>query len=215
MHVRSVCKGLLFAFILLFAISAQTQEKPRQLLSGHVRSIVSSDQAVQTGAVPADQKMGLSIVPPLRNAAGLTALLGRLYDPKSPDFRHFLSVAQFTAQFGPTLADYQKVVAFAQANGFTVTDVPANRQVVSMSGSSAQIEKAFHLAMKLYRHPTEDREFFSADREPSLDLGVLIAHNSGVNNFSIPHAMLEKSATSSAEATITAICATGRPIATR
>ena len=113
--------------ILLFTIQGKAQQSSLQVLHNHVRSAVSSAQAALMGPVPATQRMQLSIVLPLRNQTALTELLGQLYDPSSANFRHFLSVEQFTEQFGPTEEDYQTVVEFAKANGFTVTDSPANR----------------------------------------------------------------------------------------
>ena len=136
--------------------------------------------------------MNLAITLPLRNQSDLTGLLGRLYDPSSSDYRHFLSVAQFTEAFAPTVQDYQAVVNFAKANGFTVTDTPPNRLLVDFSGSVAQIEKAFHVRMTIYQHPTENRTFYSPDREPSLDLRVQVAHIAGLDNFSIPRPQLKK-----------------------
>ena len=187
---------VLAAFWSLISIPSLQSQQARQTLRHHVRPAVANGQAKPVGALPADDEMNISIVLPLRNQEGLTGLLKRLYDPSSPDYHRFLSVAQFTEQFGPTAEDYQKVVAFAQANGFTVADMPANREVVSISGTSGQVEKAFHVAMKTYRHPTENRDFFSADREPSPALDVPVAHISGLNNFSIPHPLLHKSAAS-------------------
>jgi subtilase family serine protease len=132
------------------------------------------------------QRMRLAIILPLRNQTELTSLLRRLYDPSSPDYRHFLSVAQFTQQFGPTKQDYQAVVKFARSNGFTVANAPANRMLVHISGTVAQINKAFHVAMTTYRHPTENRTFYSPDREPSLEMSVAVTHIAGLNNFSLP-----------------------------
>jgi len=130
--------------------------------------------------------MRLAIILPLRNQSQLANLLRRLYDPASPDYRHFLSVAQFTQQFGPTRQDYQAVVKFARSNGFSVTNAPANRLLVHINGTVAQINKAFHMVMTTYRHPTENRNFYSPDREPSLDLSVTVTHIAGLNNFSFP-----------------------------
>jgi subtilase family serine protease len=132
------------------------------------------------------QRMSLAIILPLRNQSELTNLLRRLYDPSSPEYRHFLSVAQFTQRFGPTKQDYQAVVKFARSNGFSVTNAPANRLLVHINGTVAQINKAFHMVMTTYRHPTENRNFYSPDREPSLDLSVLVTHIAGLNNFSLP-----------------------------
>ena len=166
-----------------------------QVLHNHVRPAVSNGQVVPMGVLPSTQRMKLAIMLPLRNQSELTSLLGRLYDPSSPDYRHFLSVAQFTEQFGPTAADHQAVLDFAKANGLTVTDTPGNRLVIDVEGSVAQVQQALHVSMRLYQHPTEDRTFFSPDREPSLALSVPLWHIAGLNDFSRPRPMLKRSAT--------------------
>jgi len=136
--------------------------------------------------------MNLSIMLPLRNQPGLTSLLNRLYDPSSPDYHHFLSVAQFAAQFGPTAEDFRAVVDFAEANGFTVSNTPANRLIVPITGTVTQVESALHVQMNMYHHPTEDRTFYSPDHEPSLNLTVPVAHIAGLNNYSIPRPLARK-----------------------
>jgi subtilase family serine protease len=179
----------IFLVVLLFPIAGLAQASLQRLHS-HVRPAVSSGAAALVSPLPPSQQMDLTLVLPLRNQAELTSLLARLYDPSSPDYRHFLSVAQFTSEFGPTAEDYQAVVDFARANGFAVTASPANRLIVPIRGTGAQIETAFHVGMNVYRHPTEDRTFYSPDREPSLDLNIPVAHISGLNNFSIPRPMV-------------------------
>jgi len=182
-----------FTTLLLSFVQSSAQQVP-QVLHNHVRPAVSSGKAAPRGSLPQAQQMNLSIVLPLRNQSALTGLLGRLYDPSSLDYRHFLSVAEFTEQFGPTVADYQAVVDFALAKGFSVTGTPANRLIVPISGSVAQVEKAFHLRMNVYQHPTENRTFYSPDREPSLDLSVPVAHIAGLNNYSVPQPAVTRGA---------------------
>ena len=184
----------LSVLILVAWNSGQAQQQAQQVvqtLHHHVRPAVLDGQAAAVGLLPPEQRLNLSIVLPLRNQAELSSLLGRLYDPASPDYRRFLSVDQFTEQFGPTAEDYEAVVSFVQANSMAVTDNSANRLVVPISGTVEQINKAFNLTMTIYRHPTEDRTFFSPDREPSLNLSVPVAHIDGLNNFSLPKSMLK------------------------
>src|SRR5271157_4252677 len=181
------------AMFLLFTIAGQAQQ-PMQALHNHVRPAVASGQAVPLGLLPPTQRLNVAIMLPLRNRPELTSLLDRLYDPSSPDYRQFLTVAQFTERFSPTEQDYQAVVNFAKANGLTVADTPPNRLLVDVNGSVAQIEKTFHVGMKVYLHPTENRTFYSPDREPSLDLSVPVAHIAGLNNFSIPRPKLKRAA---------------------
>src|SRR3984885_8156398 len=165
-----------------------------QVLRSHVRPVVANGQAQLIGSLPAAQRMKLAITLPLRNQSALTAFLAALSDPNSPDYRHYLSVAEFTEQFGPTQQDYQTVVNFAQAHGLTVTQQHVNRLVVDIEGSAAQVEQAFHVHMNVYKHPTKNRTFFSPDREPSLDLSVPVWHITGLNNFSIPRPMVTRAA---------------------
>ncbi len=179
---------LVAAMANLLAVPTQAQ-KPRQVLHNHVRPAVTNGRALPLALLPLNQHMNLAITLPLRNQAELTSLLDRLYDPSNSDYRHFLSVAQFTEQFGPTVEDYQAVVNFAKANGLAVTHTSPNRLLVDVSGTVAQVNSAFHVVMTVYHHPTENRTFYSPDREPSLDLNVPVAHIAGMNNFSVPHPM--------------------------
>jgi kumamolisin len=45
--------------------------------------------------------------------------------------------------------------------------------------------------MRTYRHPTENRTFFSPDSEPTADLPFNLWHISGLDNYSIPHPLYE------------------------
>ncbi len=68
-----------------------------------------------------------------------------------------------------------------------MTGTYPNRVVLDVSGSAADIEKAFHVTLQTYQHPTENRNFYAPDAEPSVDLAVPILHVSGLNNYSLPH----------------------------
>jgi subtilase family serine protease len=162
---------------------------PLQVLPNHVSKTVNGQSAPFLGPLPDSQKMQLSIVLPLRNQDQLDQLLVRLYDPASSDYHKFLSVEEFTDQFGPTGDDYQEVVEFATANGFTVTGQTKNRLVVEVEGTAAQVNSAFHVRMGDYQHPTENRSFFAPDREPSMALRARIAHIDGMDSLSLPRAM--------------------------
>ncbi|MGA7830605.1 MAG: protease pro-enzyme activation domain-containing protein [Terracidiphilus sp.] len=177
--------------LMLSGISGQAQQS-LQVLHHHVRPAITNGQAARVGPLPRSQGMNLSIVLPLRNQDALTNLLSQIYDPSNPNYRHFLSVEEFTDQFGPTREDYQAVVNFAKANGFTVTETRANRLTVPIRGTVDQVNKAFNVSMNSYQHPTENRTFYSPDREPSLNLSVQVAHIAGLNNYSIPRPMVRK-----------------------
>jgi len=161
-------------------------------MTHHVREAARSGRAPVMGRLPANQTMHLDVVLPMRDPAGLTNFLKDLYNPKSPSFRHYLTPAQFTEKFGPTQADYDTVVRFLKANGFTVTGGSRDGMEVQIKGPVSAVESAFHVSMKTYQHPTENRIFFGADREPTTELPFQLWHVSGLDNYSLPHPLYVK-----------------------
>ena len=162
------------------------------LLTYHVREATLNGEARVVGRLPANQIMQLDIVLPLRDQAGLNSFLKDIYNPKSSSYRHFLTVPEFTARFGPTQADYDAVVRFAQASGLKVVGGTRDGMDVQVKGPVSAVEAAFHISMNTYRHPTENRIFYATDREPTTSLPFLLWHISGLDNFSIPHPMFVK-----------------------
>ena len=194
----------LFATALLAMVSIWGMPCPAQSLpTRHVRQAIVNGQAPLVGGLPATQVMRLVFVLPLRHQPELENFIAKLYDRSDPSYRHFLTVEEFTAQFGPSQEDYEAVVRFAEANGLRVVGRSRNRLNLDVTGRVADIEKALHVTMGLYRHPTENRAFYAPDREPAPDLEVGLWHISGLDNYSIPHpALVHRAITGSANATI-------------
>jgi kumamolisin len=139
--------------------------------------------------------MRLVLTLPLRNQDQLDNLLADLSNPNSPSYRQYLTVDEFTARFGPTQDDYDTLIAFAKENGFSVVGTSRNRVNLDVSGSVAAIERALHVKMGFYQHPTENRTYYAPDKEPAVDLPFQLWHISGLDNYSIPHpAGLERNA---------------------
>jgi uncharacterized repeat protein (TIGR03803 family) len=138
------------------------------------------------GRLPAAARLDLSIGLPLRNQEVLSRLLEELYNPASPQYRHYLTPEQFAERFGPTTVDYEAVIAFAKAHSLSVTGTHPNRTLLDVSGSVSDIEQALHVHLQVYQHPTENRTFHAPDVEPSLDLAVHVLHISGLSDLSRP-----------------------------
>jgi hypothetical protein len=161
----------------------------RQVLHGHVPAAVTKLNLQLVGRLPATTNLNLAIGLPLRNREVLTKLLQQIYDLRSPNYRHYLTPAQFTEMFGPTEQDYQTLIAFAKANGLTVIGTHPNRTLVDVKATVADIERVFNLTMRVYQHPTEARTFYAPDVEPSVDLAIPVLAIDGLDNFIIPRPM--------------------------
>jgi uncharacterized repeat protein (TIGR01451 family) len=139
------------------------------------------------GNLSALAELKLAIGLPLQNAEALTNLLQQIYDPASTNYHHYLTPEQFTAQFSPTPQDYEAVKNFAKANGLAITGEHPNRIVLDVSGKAGAINKAFQVSLRTYHHPTENRDFFAPDVDPTVPATLPILHISGLNNYFIPH----------------------------
>ena len=84
-------------------------------MTHHMREATLNGQARLVGRLPVNQVMQLDVVLPVRDPAGLDSFLADLYSSTVPNYRHFLTPAEFTARFGPTQADYDAVVRYVQA----------------------------------------------------------------------------------------------------
>ena len=156
------------------------------LLSTHVPSVVAAHLAPVVGEPDPGTRLQLDVALPMRDEDALDALLASIYDPSDPQYHHYLSVAAFTERFGPTKPDYAKAAAFFGASGLHVTALSANRYMIEVEGTVADIERVFHIRLNLYKHPTENRSFIAPDREPALDLGVKVLHVTGLDDLDIP-----------------------------
>jgi subtilase family serine protease len=176
------------ALVSMVTIDSQAQS----VLTRHVREVTLNGQAQSLGRLPATQIMQLDVVLPPSDQAGLDAFLKDLYDPDSPSYRNFLTVEQFTDRFGPSQEAYDAVIRFANANGLEVVGGTRDGMDVQIKGPVSAVEKAFHVNMHTYQHPTENRIFFASDSEPTTNLTFPLWHISGLDNYSIPHPLLVK-----------------------
>jgi hypothetical protein len=157
----------------------------RQFVQGHLPAVIASQQPI--GRVSASSRLDLTFGLPLRNPQGLTNLLRQIYQRGHPAFRHYLTPAEFAAAFGPTEGDYQAVIDFAKSHGLTVTGTHPNRTLVDVNGAVGDIERALHVHLGLYQHPTENRTFYAPDAQPAIDLETPVLAIGGLHNYTLPH----------------------------
>ncbi len=175
------------ALLLLFSSTPARAAEPRVL---HNRVHAAVAKLTPLGRLPATNRLNLVIGVSVRNQAQLDNLVKGIYDPASANFHRYLTHEQFTAQFGPIQADYQAVTNFARSNNLQVIRTYDDRSMVDVAAAVSDIEKAFHVTLRTYQHPTENRQFYAPDVEPSVDPSLPILDVSGLDNYVLPHPML-------------------------
>ncbi|MCW0367067.1 hypothetical protein NB699_002050 [Xanthomonas sacchari] len=81
---------------------------------------------------------------PLRDQAGLDALLADIQDPVSPQYHHWLTPAEFQRRFAPAPAQVAQVRAALQAAHMNVTE---QGNTLHVSASANNVERLFSVPL--------------------------------------------------------------------
>ncbi len=77
-------------------------------------------------------------------AAELRKFLDEQQDLHSPNYRKWLTAAQFGERFGAVNQDVEIVTQWLRSQGLTVNQVHANRMLIDFSGTAGQVRRVFH-----------------------------------------------------------------------
>jgi len=193
MRIKSLFATFLTGLALFSALdSAASFGADWKILPGHVPVDLSKVQVA--GRVMPTNRLRLAIGVPLRDVAGLDDFLAQLQDPASANFRKYLTPEEFTARFGPTEQDYEAVKQFALTNGLSIQKTYGNRLVLDVTGPASAVEQALHITLRTYQHPTEARQFFAPDSEPTVAADLAVVDIQGLSDFSKPHPKFKRMA---------------------
>jgi kumamolisin len=95
---------------------------------------------------PRDQRRRLTVTIVLRRTdePGFKRYLHAVYDRSSPLHDHFLTQTQLANRFGPSLSEYDHVRSWLVAQGFRYMQGSSNRLSLSVRGTRAEAQRAFH-----------------------------------------------------------------------
>ncbi len=119
------------------------------LLAGTCMAAVAhaAPQGARVEAMAPTASVDFEVFLPLRDKAGLEALLAAQQTPGSTSYHHWLTPAQFGARFGPTQASFARVSQALTAAGLRVTDT--HTRSLHVAGAAAQASQALgtHLSI--------------------------------------------------------------------
>ena len=95
------------------------------------------------GPVDAGESVNFGLTLKMAQAGAIEKYLEQLYDPKSPNYRHFLTAAAFGAKFGLPLDRIQGVRDWAAAQGLEVVGSYDQRTSIRLRATAGQITDVF------------------------------------------------------------------------
>jgi subtilase family serine protease len=105
--------------------------------------VLASTASANASALSKPMAVTIALKP--RHAAQLTAYAGDVGKPGSIYYRDYLTAAQFRSRYAPSEATLTKVKAELRSTGLTVRGVTANHLGIRLTGTGAQVQKAFSI----------------------------------------------------------------------
>jgi subtilase family serine protease len=107
---------------------------------------VAQAQLTIVGKPDATSRISFEVALPLRNVDQLNDLLTALHDPANPQYHHWLTPAQFAANFGPDAATMDGVVKALRARGLSVE---THTRSLHVSGPVSLVENTLGTHLQL------------------------------------------------------------------
>jgi Pro-kumamolisin, activation domain/IPT/TIG domain len=110
-------------------------------------------EARDLGPAPGGQVLSLDVVLAGQDPAGLAQAVAAVSTPGSPDYHHYLTAAQYAAQFGPSPAEVAQVSSTLRAEGLTVGVPAPGSDLLPVSGTASVVSAAFATPLDSVQSP--------------------------------------------------------------
>ncbi len=118
----------------------------------------------------ADDPLTVTLVLKRDRPQAFARYLRSVYRWGSPQYHHFLTQRQIADRFGPSRTDYARTLAYLRGVGFTLLRGSVNRLTLTVRGTRAMAERAFHVDIRDYR--LGNRRFHANSTDPALPAAI-------------------------------------------
>ena len=168
------------AAVCVFAACGSAHAADGQYIANDTPTFVAT--AKNLGTADESQRIEVSLWLKPSNRAAMDALAVELYNPKSPNYRHWLKPQEIAARFAPTAAAAQVVKEFLESHQLTVSGIGPNNFYVRASGTVAQVEQAFAVQINNYTIAGRTMRANAADPYVEGPAAALIQGVSGLDD---------------------------------
>jgi hypothetical protein len=185
------CRGLaarslsIAACALVLLSGSSNAQTAASRVTLETRSTASLATAVDAGPLPSSQRLTLTLTfaPTSDRSAALSQFLTDLTTASSPNYRKWITPAQFASTYGATAGQVAAATAWAQAQGLTIESTSPSGSRITLSGFTAQIQSTF--AVTLHSYKVSGTAYFANVQQPSLpaETAALFSAIDGLDNL--------------------------------
>jgi subtilase family serine protease len=188
-----------FSSILLFGLIAVGSAGAAQATGSAVGQVIANNTpkfaaaAKNMGPENPSSTIEVSIWLNVHNRGELDSIAQELYDPQSPNFRHWLAKSDFVARYAPTAAEAKTVQEFFTSHNLAVVGVGPDNFFVRARGTVANVQKAFHVSINKFA--VEGKTYRGNTSDPIVEgaAGRLAGAVYGLDNLEFKHHLVSRS----------------------
>jgi subtilase family serine protease len=121
----------------------------------------------------------------------LAGYLETLTDKSSPNYHKWLTAKKIGEAYGPSQGDLSTITSWLESHGFTVEGIQANRMVIDISGTAANLRDAFHTQVDYLE--VNGQSHFANMSDPQIPAalapaitGIVQIHNFRPQTYMVP-----------------------------
>ena len=150
--------------------------------------------SIQFGAAPSGQVLDLDVVLAGQDPTGLAQTVAAVSTPGSPDYRHYLTAAQYAADYGPSAAEVAQVSSALRNEGLTVGTPEAGSTLLPVSGTASVVSAALGTPLESVQAPGDSAPAIVNVASPAIpaSLDGAVTAVVGLDGLVKEHSMLKQ-----------------------
>jgi len=151
-----------------------------------------TSSAKMLGAVEPASTVEVTIWLNPHNKSDMDSVAKDLYDPTSPNYRHFLSKTEFMKRYAPTASEAKKVSDFFTANKMSIVKMGPDNFYVRAKGTAAAVSSAFHVTLNNYEVDGKTVRANAEDPYIEGEASSLVQAVAGLDSAGFTHPLVTK-----------------------
>jgi Pro-kumamolisin, activation domain/IPT/TIG domain len=146
------------------------------------------------GTAPAAHVLDLDVVLAGQNPSGLAQAVAAVSTPGSPQYRQYLTAAQYAAQYGPGAAEVAQVSSALRSEGLTVGSPEPGSLLLPVSGTASVVSAALGTPLESVQAPGDASRAIVNTASPQIpaSLGGLVTGVVGLDGLVTEHSMIKQ-----------------------
>ena len=147
--------------------------------------------ALDLGQVNPATMVDVTVWLKVHNQSQLDSLAESLYDPASPNYRHWLTNNQFLTQFAPTATEVKTLQSFLASQNLSLVNVGPDNFYVTARGTAATVQSAFKISLHQFQVNGQTIRANTSDPVITGPAAALVSAVYGLDTLQFTHPMMK------------------------